>query len=85
MEFAGHLAGLELSLPWDFEDTTHQVVNGEEDKGVQRVQLRGLAFVLRVTMAAALEEGLHPAVTDVLCRTFEALSREDKAFEGALD
>ena len=34
---------------------------------------------------AALEGGPRPNVTDVLCCTFEALSQEDKAFDGALD
>ena len=84
LEFADHLAGLESSLPWDFEDTAHQVADGEEDEGVWRVQSRGLAFVPRATVAAALEEGLRPAVTDVLCRTFEALSQYEKAFDWAV-
>ena len=50
-----------------------------EDKGARRVQSRGLAFVPRATAAAALEGGPQPALTDVLCCTFEALSQEDKA------
>ena len=29
LEFAVHLARLESSLPWDFEDTAHQIVDGE--------------------------------------------------------
>ena len=33
----------------------------------------------------AIVEGLRPSVTDVLCRTSEALSWDDKAFDGALD
>ena len=49
------------------------------------IQSRGITFVPRVTAAVALEEGLRPAVTNVLCRTFEALSQEDKAFDGVLD
>ena len=85
MEFAGHQAGLESSLPRDFEDTAHQIVDGEEDEGVRRVQSRGLAFVPRATAAVVLEEGLRPAVTDILCSAFEALSRDDKAFDGTLD
>ena len=28
LEFANHLAGLESSLHWDFEDTAHQVADG---------------------------------------------------------
>ena len=75
LEFSGHLAGLKSSLAQDFEDTTHQVADGEEDKGVLLIQSRGVAFVPRVTAAVALEEGLRPAVTDLLCRTFKALSR----------
>ena len=66
LEFAGHLARLESSLPRDFEDTVHQVANSEEDEGVRRVQSRGLAFVPRATAAVALEEGLRPAVTCAL-------------------
>ena len=85
LEFSDHLAGLESSLPWDFEDTAHQVADREADEGAWRVQSRGLAFVPQATMAAALEGGPRPAVTDVLCCTFEALSQEDKAFDGALD
>ena len=85
LELAGHLGGLESSLACDFEDTAHQVADGEEDEGVRLIQLRGIAFVPRAPAAVALEEGLHPAVTDVLCRMFEALSRQDKAFDGALD
>ena len=85
LKFANHLAGLESSVPRDFEDTAHQVADGEEDEGVRRVQSSGLAFILRATAVAALEEGLRPAVTDVICRTFKALSRNDKAFDGALD
>ena len=83
--FANHLAGLESSLPRDFEDTAHQVADGEEDEGVRRVQSRGLAFVPQATVAVALEEGLRPAVMDVLFHTFEALSWDDKAFDGAFD
>ena len=56
-----------------------------EDKGARRVESRGLAFVPRATAAADLEGGPRPAVTDVLCCTFEALSQEDKAFDRALD
>ena len=56
-----------------------------EDTGARRVQSQDLAFVPRATTAAALEGGHQPAVTDVLCFTFEALSQEDKAFKGALD
>ena len=85
LKFSSHLAGLDSSLPWDFEDTAHLIADNEEDKGVRPVQLRGLAFVPRATAAVALEEGLRPAVTDVLCRMFEALSRDAKAFDGALD
>ena len=85
MEIADHLAGLETSLPWDFEDTAHQVADGDEDEGVRQVQSRGLAFVPRATAVVAFEEGLRSAVTDVLCRTFKALSRQDKAFNWALD
>ena len=66
LEFADHLAGLESILPRDFKDTAHQVADGEEDKGVWRVQSRGLAFVPRATAAVALEEGLRPAVTCAL-------------------
>ena len=44
LEFADHLAGLESSLPRDFEDTAHQVTDGEKDEGAQRVQPRSLAF-----------------------------------------
>ena len=84
LEFASHLAGLESSLARDFEDTAHQVEDGEEDEGVRLIQLRGLASVLRATAAVALEEGLRPAVTDILCRTFEKLSWQDKAFDGSL-
>ena len=36
-------------------------------------------------MAVALEERLRLALTDILCRTFKALSQDDKAFDGALD
>ena len=85
LEFSDHQSGLKSSLPWDFEDTAHQVAYGEADEGARRVQSRGLAFVPRATAAAALEGGPRPAVTDVLCCTFEALSQEDKAFDGALD
>ena len=49
------------------------------------IQSRGIAFVPRATVAVALEEGLRPTITDVLCRTFKALSRQDKAFNWALD
>ena len=84
LEFANHLARLESSLPWDFEDTAHQVADGDEDEGVRQVQSRGLAFVPRATAVVAFEEGLRSAVTDVLCRTFKALSRYDKAFGRAL-
>ena len=56
-----------------------------EDKGARWVQSRGLVFVPRATAAAALEGGPRPAVTDVLCCTFEALIQEDKAFDGALE
>ena len=66
LDFSDHLAGLKSSLPWDFEDTAHQVAYGEEDEGVRWVQSIGLAFVPRATAAVALEEGLRPAVTDVL-------------------
>ena len=41
LEFSGHLAGLESSLARDFEDTVHQVADGEEEEGVQRVQFKG--------------------------------------------
>ena len=75
LEFASHLAGLESSLPRDYEDTAHQVADMAEDEGARRVQSRGLAFVPRATAAAALEGGPRPAVTDVLCCTFEALSQ----------
>ena len=57
----------------------------EEDEGARQVQSRGLAFVLRATAAAALEGRPQPAVTDLLCCTFEAMSQEDKALDGALD
>ena len=67
LEFANHLAGLESSLPRDFEDTTHQVADREADEGDRRVQSRGLAFVPRATAAAALEGGPCPSVTDVIC------------------
>ena len=60
-------------------------MDGEEDEGVRQVQSRGLAFVPRATAAVALEEGLRPTVTDVLCRIFEALSREEKSFDWVLD
>ena len=56
-----------------------------EDEGARRVQSQGLAFVPRTIAAAALEGGPWPAVTDILCCTFEALIQEDKAFDGALD
>ena len=82
LEFADHLARLDASLPRDFEDTAHQVADGEEDEDVRRVQSRGLAFFPRATAAAALEEGLRPDDTDILCRTFEALSQDEKAFDG---
>ena len=85
LDFSSHLAGLESRLPQYYEDTAHQVADMAEDEGVRRVQSRGLAFVARATAASALEGGLRPAVTDVLCCTFEALSQEDKAFDGALD
>ena len=85
LECAGHLAGIVSSLARDFEDTTHQVADVEEDEGVRLIQSRGIAFVPCATAAVTLEEGLHPAVTDVLCRTFKALSWQDKAFDGALD
>ena len=85
LEFASHLAGLESSLARDFEDTAHQVADSEEDEGVRLIQSRGLTIVLRATTTVALEEGLRPAVTDVLCRTFDVFSRQDKAFNGALD
>ena len=76
LEFASHLAGLESSLPRDFKDTAHQVADMAEHEGARRVQSRGLAFVPKGTAAAALEGGPRPAVTDVLCCTFEALSQE---------
>ena len=72
-------------MPHHFEDTAHQVADMAEDKGARRVQSRGLAFVPRATAAAALEGGPRPAVTDILFCTFEVLSQEDKAFDGALD
>ena len=89
LEFADHLAGLESSLPRDFEDTVHQFADGEEDEGVRRVQSIGLALVPRataaVTAAVTLEEEHHPSVTDLLSRAFEALSWDDKTFDRALD
>ena len=85
LELASHLAGLESSLPRDYEDTAHQVADREADEGARQVQSRGLAFVPRETAAAALEGGPRPAVTDVLCCKFEALSQDDKAFDGVLD
>ena len=84
LEFASYLAGLELSLPRDYEDTAHQVADRDADEGARRVQSRGLDFIPRATAAAALEGEPSPAVTDVLCCTFEALSQEDKAFDGEL-
>ena len=63
LEFANHLVGLKSSLPWDIEDTAHQVGDGEEDEGVRRVQSRGLAFVPWANAAVALEEELRPDVT----------------------
>ena len=72
LEFASHLAGLKSSLPRDYEDTAHQVADMAEDEGARWVQSRGLAFVPQATAAAALEGGPRPAVTDVLCCTFEA-------------
>ena len=56
-----------------------------EDKRAHSVQSQDLAFVPRATAAAALEGGPQPALTDVLCCTFEALSQEDKAFDRAFD
>ena len=85
LECAIHLAGLDSSLPREYEDTAHQVADREADEGAQRVQSRGLNFVPQATAAAALEGGPRLAVTDVLFCTFEALSQEDKAFDGALD
>ena len=60
-----------------------QVADMAEDTGARRVQSRGLAFVPQETTATALEGGHQPAVTDVLCCTFKALSQEDKMFDGA--
>ena len=85
LEFTDHLSGLKSSLPQEFEDIVHQVADREADEGARRVQSQGLAFVSRATAAAALEAGPLPAITDVLCCTFEALSQEDKVFDRALD
>ena len=32
LKFSSHLAGLDSSLPWDFEDTAHLIADNEEDR-----------------------------------------------------
>ena len=57
LEFTDHLAGIDSSLPRDFEDTAHQVADREAYEGARRVQSRGLVFVPLATAAATLEGG----------------------------
>ena len=84
LEFIVHLAGVNSVLPRDLEDQAHEVA-AETDEGSRTVRSRGLAFVPRRVATAVLDGDPSPTVASVCCDAYEALSKEDRAFDGGVD
>ena len=84
LEFTNHLNGVESALPRDLESEAHDVV-AETDEGCRAVRSRGIAFVPRQTATVVLDGNPSPTVATVCCSAYEALLKEDQAFEGGLE
>ena len=74
-----------MSIDWDFEDTEHQVVDGEEDEGVRRVQSRVLALSYRLNASNVRQSTSVTAGRSPFSSATAAVAQQDKGKASRLD